>query len=344
MKEFQTPPDHSYVYTDDKIFFSVCGNLHSKESIFGMPYFFPTKDLEQIMDIQINEFHLVHGQKYTKLLSLISREDYRDFIKDNYHDYFYSPPMWEILMKVNRDKVKGVVNPQNRVRQVLNYMQDKNYTDENPLLYTLDRMRFQNPRLINNVGIGGSGLLRDDFLSVGNDLDLVFYKRSMVSSARDFSVAMRQMDGRFTGLEGENLERYIQQKARQLGGTTESVYRLVKNRWDILYIDGLKLDFSFVDESVVPPLSTYENQQSPEPVKIRSKIVDVENSYFIPTVLGIDNPELGKVVITKRGYICLFERDQEVEITGMKYESDEAKTGIILIDEYNGGNVAPLQV
>lgn len=342
MKEVQTPLDHSFVYTDDKIFFSVCGNLHSRESIFGMPYYFPTKELEQIMDVQINEFHLVRGEKYTKLLSLVSREGYRDFIKDNYPDYYYSPPMWEILMKVNRDKVKGIVNPQGRVRQILNYMQGGHYTDENPLLYTLDRMRSQSPRLIHNVGIWGSGLIRDDFLSVGNDLDLVFYKRSMVASARDFSVAMRQMDSRFTGLEGENLERYIQQKTGQLGGTTESMYRLVKNRWDILYVDGVKLDFSFVDGSVMPPFSTYETKQSPQPIKIRAKIVDVENSYFMPTVLGIDNPELGKVVITKRGYICLFERDQAVEITGMRYATDESKTGIILVDEYNGGNIAPL--
>lgn len=342
MKEIPTPLDHSYVYTNDKILFSVCGNLHSRESIFGMPYYFPTKELEQIMDIQINEFHLVHGEKYTKLLSLVSREGYPDFIRDNYPDYYYSPPMWEILMKVNRDKIKATLNPQSRVRQILNHMQEGHYTDENPLLYTLDRMQSQNPRLIHNVGIGGSGLIRDDFLSTGNDLDLVFYKRSTVASAKDFSVAMRQSDSRFAGLEGDNLARYVQQKARQLGGTTDSVYRLVKNRWDILYVDDVKLDFSFVDGSAAPAFSTYETRQSPQPVKIRAKIVDVESSYYMPTVLGIDNPELGKVVITKRGYICLFERDQAVEITGMKYETDEAKTGIILVDEYNGGNIAPL--
>lgn len=342
MKEFQTQLDHSYIYTDDKIYFSVCGNLHSKESIFGMPYYFPTKELEQIMDIQINEFNFIRGEKYSKLLSLISREEYRDFIKDNYRDYFYSPPMWEILMKVNRNKVKEIINPQSGVRRILNYMHDGNYTDENPLLYTLNRIRSQNPRLINNVGIGGSGLLKDDFASVGKDLDLIFYKRSTIASAKDFSIAMRQTDSRFTGLNGEDLDKYVKQKAKQLGGSSDSVYRLVKDRWDILYVDGLKLDFSFVDGSVDPAFTSYETNQIPEPIKIKTKIIDIENSYFVPTVLGIDNQQIGKVIITKRGYICLFGRDQVVEITGMKYKSNEGKTDIILIDEYNGGNIAPL--
>lgn len=341
MKEIQTPLDHSYVYTDDKIFFSVCGNLHSKESIFGMPYYFPTKELEEIMDIQINEFNFIRGEKYTKLLSQIDRESYPNFIKDNYPDYFYSPPMWEILMKVDRTKIRTAIDPKSRVHQILDHM-TRQYSDENPILYTLKQMQKYDPRILKNLGISGSGLLRDDFLSAGSDLDLVFYKRSAVSSAKEFSIAMRQIDSRFTGLEGENLAKYVQQKARQLGGTNESVYRLVKNRWDILYVDGVKLDFSFVDGTVVPPLLAYETQQSPEPVKIRAKIVDVENSYYTPTVLGIDNPELGKVVITKRGYICLFERDHVVEITGMRYKTDEAKTDIILVDEYNGGNIAPL--
>ena len=341
MKENTHYLDHSYLYTDDKVFFSVCGNLHSKEAVFGMPYYIPTKELEEIMDIQINEFNLIRGEKYTKLLTQISRESYPDFIRDNYSDYFYSPSMWEILMKVDRSKIKTAINPRNRATQILNHM-TQYYTDENPILYVLRQMEKQNPALLKNVGVGGSGLLRDDFLSADNDLDLIFYKRSTVASAKEFSVVMRNTDTRFTGLEGDKLTKYVELKAKQLGGTTDSVYHLAKGRWDILYIDDLKLDFSFVNGSISVPFTSYEGQHPQEQVKIKAKVIGVSDSYFIPTILDIDNDNIQKVVITKRGYICLFGLNQMVEITGMKYNIQETKTNIILIDEFNGGNIAPV--
>ena len=341
MKENTQYLDRSYLYTEDKIFFSVCGNLHSNEAVFGMPYYFPTKELEEIMDIQINEFNLIRGEKYTKLLSQINRESYPDFIKDNYPDYFYAPTMWEILMKVNRSKIKEIIYPRSRVNQMLDHM-TQHYTDENPILYTFKQMQKQNPALLKNVGVGGSGLLRDDFLSAGNDLDLIFYKRSTVASAKEFSVVMRNTDTRFTGLEEDKLAKYVEQKAKQIGGTTDSVYRLAKGRWDILYVDGVKLDFSFVDGSVSVPFPSYEGQKPQEEVKIKAKVIGVSDSYFMPTMLDIDNEDIHKVVITKRGYICLFELNQMVEITGMKYNIEETKTNLILIDEFNGGNIAPV--
>ena len=47
---------------------------------------------------------------------------------------------------------------------------------KNPILYVLRQMEKQNPALLKNVGVGGSGLLRDDFLSADNDLDLIFIR------------------------------------------------------------------------------------------------------------------------------------------------------------------------
>lgn len=341
MKENPQYLDHSYIYTDDKIFFSVCGNLHSKEAVFGMPYYFPTKELEEIMDIQINEFNLVRGEKYTKLLSQIDRGSYPDFIRDNYPDYFYSPTMWEILMKVDRSKIRKVIDPKRRVHQILDHMTGQ-YSDENPILYAFKQIQKYYPTLLINLGVGGSGLLRDDLLTSGNDLDLIIYKKSTVVAAKEFSIAMRSSDTRFTSLEGDKLANYVEQKATQLGGTKDSVYRLVKDRWDILYVDGVKLDFSFVDSSASAPFVSYENNYPQERVKIKARVVGVTDSYFMPTILDIDNDDVQKVVITKRGYICLFTPDQLVEITGMKYNIKETKKDLVLIDEFNGGNITPV--
>lgn len=339
MKEQSPIIDRSYIHTSDNIYFCINGNLHSREAVFGMPYYFPTHNLENIMDIQINEYILIGGEKYTKLLSQIPRESYKNFIKDNYPDYMYSPPMWEILMKVDRNKILKTINPRQIVDRVMRQSIGE-VAEENPLLYTLRQMQLHNPSLFANMGIGGSTLLRDDFLSVENDLDLIFYKRSTVARAKEFSDKMTATNPRFTKLEGNTLESYLETTSRQLGGTRESLYHLTKGRWDLLYVDGKKLDFSFVDLSFRPAVASYEGTGSTNPIKVKAKITDVSDSYFMPTVLDIDNDNFKKVVITKRGYICLFYFDQTVEIVGTEFRNEKNNSRFLLVDDFNGGNIS----
>ena len=339
MKEQSPIIDRSYIHTSDNIYFCINGNLHSREAVFGMPYYFPTRNLENIMDIQINEYILIGGEKYTKLLSQISRESYKNFIKDNYPNYMYSPPMWEILMKVDRNKILKIIDPRHMVDRVMRQSVEK-AAQENPLLYTLRQMQLHNPSLFTNMGIGGSTLLRDDFLSVENDLDLIFYKRSTVTTAKEFSDKMIATNPRFTKLKGNTLESYLEKTSRQLGGTRESLYHLTKGRWDLLYVDGKKLDFSFVDPSFSPPVASYEGIRSTKTVKVKARITDSSDSYFMPTVLDIDNDTFQKVVITKRGYICLFYLDQSVEIVGTEFRNEKNKSRFLLVDDFNGGNIS----
>lgn len=339
MKEQSPIIDRSYIHTSDNIYFCINGNLHSREAVFGMPYYFPTHSLENIMDIQINEYILIGGEKYTKLLSQVPRESYKDFIKDNYADYMYSPPMWEILMKVDRNKILKTIDPRRMVGRVMRQSTEKE-AEENPLLYTLHQIQLHNPSLFANMGIGGSTLLRDDFLSVENDLDLIFYKRSTVITAKEFSDKMATTNSRFSKLEGDLLEKYLVTTSRQLGGTRESLYRLTNGRWDLLFIDGKKLDFSFVDLSLNSTLATYEGIRSTKLVRVKTKITDASDSYFMPTVLGIDNNKYQKVVITKRGYICLFYLNQTIEIAGTEFINDKNNSRFLLVDDFNGGNIS----
>ena len=339
MKEQSPIIDRSYIHTSDNIYFCINGNLHSKEAVFGMPYYFSTRNLENIMDIQINEYILIGGEKYSKLLSQIPRESYKDFVKENYPDYMYSPPMWEILMKVDRHKILKTINPRQMVDRVMRQSLGE-AAEENPLLYTLHQVQLYNPSLFANVGIGGSTLLKDDFLSVENDLDLIFYKRSSVAMAKEFSDKMTATNPRFTKLEGNVLESYLETTSGQLGGTRESLYHLTKGRWDLLYVDGKKLDFSFVEPSFSPPVASYEGTISTKPVKVKAKITDASDSYFMPTVLDIDNDNFQKVVITKRGYICLFYLDQTVEIVGTEFRNEKNNSRFLLVDDFNGGNIS----
>jgi predicted nucleotidyltransferase len=342
MVERPTLLDHSFIYTDDKIFFSICGNIHSKKAVFGMPYYFLTKDLEQIMDIQINEYNLIGGKKYTKLLSQIPRESYPDFIKENFREYYYSPPMWEILMKVDRTKIRKVIDPRSKVCQLLANTNVEE-SEKNPLLYTLRQIQKINPSLIANVGLAGLSLLKDNPLLVENDIDLVFYKKSGVISAKEFSTIVCSSNLRFTKLEGEMLTKYLNQKSQQFGISQESLYHLVNGRWDILYIDGVKLDFSFVDETRILPIKSYEGIKSSQLIKTKAKITGVSDSYFMPTILDIEHNKFNKIIITKRGYICLFDVGQIVDIEAMEYIDKETGTNFLLIDDINTGKVIPQQ-
>lgn len=326
--------DHTFLETNDDIFFCVAGNLHSKEAIFGMPYYFLTEELEKIMDITINEFIIIDGRKFSKLLSQVPLEEYSLFIKDNYPEYYYSPPMWEVLMKVDRTKVRRVFDPRSFVRRIREeYL--INPDEENALLYTLRQMQEYDATLISNVGIAGSTLLLQDPEKIGKDIDLVVYKRSNIQAAKDFSIAMRRLNPRFSSLEGEKLQQYVEGKANQYRGSREALFRLTAGRWDTIFVDDIKVDFTFVDDRGIHHIPSYDIPAT-EPVSIRAKIIGISDSYFLPTVLEIEHKEFHKVIITARGYICLFQPKDVINISGFVHRQPDSETGILMVDDLKG--------
>lgn len=338
MRERISDLDHTYLRTEDDIFFCVSGNLHSKEAIFGMPYYFLTQELEEIMDITINEFVIIEDQRFTRLLSQISPEEYGLFIRDNYPDYYYSPPMWEILMKVNRPKVRQVLDPRRFTRRLR-----ENYAitpeEENPLLYAIDQIVKHDVTLISNVGITGSVLLTQNPRHMGGDIDLVVYKRSNIEAARNFSSLMCSTNPRFSPLNGNKLQEYVQKKAARYGGAKADLYNLVAGRWDTIFIDGTKLDFTFVDDAKTDYIQSYDTPEV-RPVNIQARVIGISDSYFLPTILFIEHEKFDKVIITARGYICLFQLHDIIKISGTEHASLNSETSYLVVDDLKGGAIS----
>lgn len=325
--------DHTYLLTEDDIYFCVGGNLHSQGYIFGMPYYFLTKELEEIMDITINEHIVINSKKFSKILGQIPLSDYKLFIKDNYPEYFYSPSLWEVLMKVDRTKVRQVLDPRSYVNKISReYI--LNSDEENGFLYTLYKLLERGNMLISNVGVSGSLLLTEDLKQFRNDIDLVFYKRDSVEAVKDFSVSVRQSDPRFSGLSEQALSDYVKKKKSRFNTPEDQIVRMVQGRWDTIFIDGIKLDFTFNDDHP-PSIPSYE-MEIKERIQFQAKVTGISDSYFLPTQLLVDNERYQEIIITARGYICLFNFGDIVNVTGWVYSSKENGREYVVIDENKG--------
>lgn len=209
--------------------------------------------------------------------------------------------------------------------------------DENALMYTLDQMAHFNTSLISNVGITGSLLLHEDLSQLSNDIDLVVYNRSNVQNAKGFSKTMVASDPRFSSLDNEYLDEYIMAKSKKYPGTSEQLIHMTKGRWDTIFVDGMKLDFTFADDDAC--ISQYDMV----PVGKRDvigKVIDASDSYFLPTVLDIESDDPEKVIIVSRGYICLFQRNDVLYIQGEEYYCEETKKKYIVVDEQKEGYIA----
>ncbi len=327
--------DHTFLRTDDDIFFCVAGSLHAEDAIYGQPYYFLTTELEDIMDIQINEFVPIKDQKFSKLMNVIKPTEYSDFIRDNYPAYYYSPPMWEVLMKVDRSKVTEVIDPQKLVKK-FRAQHAATEDEENSLLYTLNQMARFDTALVSNVGITGSLLLHEQLSLVSNDVDLVVYNRSNIDKAKDFSNSMTNNNPRFTGLEDKAFDNYLSAKSKRYPGTREQLMKMTKGRWDTIFVDGMKLDFTF--SGTEAPIDTYSLLPNGKK-HVRGRVVNASDSYFLPTVLDLEGDALEKVVITSRGYICLFQRDDILDVYGEEFYSSENDEKVIVIDEQKKGYI-----
>jgi len=201
--------DHTYLRTEDEVFFSVIGTTHTEQYIYGMPYYFPTDNLTEIFGSPIETSIEVDGVPYTKLLNLISSAEYPTFIQENYPQYYFSPDMWRLLMQVEREQVVDVLSPKQVAQSLISrHIAAENM--DNPFVYLLHTINNYAPDLLENIGITGSVLLAGHIqrFSRGSDIDLIIYGRENVARAKMFSEQVRATDDRFSGLTGKALESY----------------------------------------------------------------------------------------------------------------------------------------
>ncbi len=328
--------DHSYLHTSGDVLFSVCGNFHSQRYIYGMPYYFPTKELGVVLDTQITESILVGEKDFTKLLSQIQRSDYKTFIKENYPEYYYSPPMWGLLMRVDRSEVRRVFDP----RSVVSESRDKLHIEEqqrNTTLKVLSSIHKFDRNLLSSIGIGGSILLTGNVTQTENDIDMLVYGRSAIPEIRK-CISYLLQKGEVKTLGEEELKEYIKSRKAQFPGNPELVFRLFKDRWDMLILNGVKVDISFVPEAGWSPVDSYEHDGG-ESIVINARVSGISDSYYIPTAVEVSECEYGKIIITARGYVGTFELGQEIEVAGIEHTSSDTGEKYVVVDESNGGYV-----
>lgn len=313
--------DHTYLKTKDNVYFAVSGNLHTQDTIFGQPYYFPKKTVETILDRQIQKTILIGDDEFCKLLDVLNQEDYPIFIKENFSKYYYSPEMWPLLMRVKREDITQVLDPK---QGLINIRQKYQNQEDSPLIYFLKTLEEYSPILYQNTGITGSLLLHHDLKQLENDADLVIYGQQNVDNSKEFSSIMCKTNKRFSFLDDDKLEEYLDTKSKIYSGTREQLAKLVKRRWDTYFVDKTKIDLTFSSESK-PNLESYD--LTPLGIRMVSGIVtDTQNSYFLPTEIKVRNQNGNEedIIITSRGYICLFQESDQVDIYGEEYISENS--------------------
>lgn len=318
MAEKISDSDHTYLKTRDNIYFAVNGDLHTRESIFGQPYYFPKKTIETILDRQIQKTTLIEESEFCKLLDFIKPEEYPDFIKENFSKYYYSPSIWPLLMKVDRNNISRVFDPKIGLKTI--YEAHK-HQENHPLIYFLELLRQNNPTLYKNMGVTGSLLLHRDLGQIRNDIDIIVYGRQNAIDTKNFSVNMCDSNNRFSFLDGEKLEEYLDSKTQTYPGTRGQLADLIRKRWDTFFIDSTRFDLTFSSESS-PFLESYDLKPLGER-KVSGEVTNTDNSYFLPTEIKVKTTdEVEDVIITSRGYICLFQEFDSVDVSGEEYLSE----------------------
>lgn len=336
MKERVLNRDHTYLRTKDDIFFVVGGDIHTKKHIFGQPYYFPQKKIEEILDTKIQKSISIDGKGFCKLLDVIKPDEYGQFIKENFKDYYYSPPVWPLLMRVDRDKISRVLDPRKGRQDIMRkYGNQKDL----PLIYLLGLIREFDKNLYCNTGITGSLLLHKDLSQLKKDVDLIIHGQENVLLSRDFSIEMCTENGRFSFLDGSKLSDHLDVKMGNFSGTREQLSRLSRKRWDTYFVDETKIDLTFSSDHELP-LNSYDLSPTDERI-IVGRIVNARNSYYLPTFLKVESKDgIEDVVITSRGYICLFQRFDNVQIIGKEFVNRKDGQKYIVVTGGEGSYIA----
>ncbi|MBU1118019.1 hypothetical protein KKD37_03585 [Patescibacteria group bacterium] len=331
MNERISDCDHTYLKTIDNLYFCTAGGLHTRESIFGQPYYIPHKMAETLLGNQIQSSVLVGETEFCKFMDILKPGEYPDFIRENFKDYYYSPPMWRVLMKVDRTKVVAVLDPKKGRQNIMKKYEGKK---DLPIIGLFKSIRQFDKELYRNTGVTGSLLLHQNPCLLKNDVDLIIYGARNVAKSKEFSHEMCTQNGRFSFLDGDNLVNYLDVKSKTYPGTREELSDLSRRRWDTFFIDGIKIDLTF-SSGLKPPFPSYD-MLSQGKISFKGKVTDATGSSYLPTILQVKTETGPKtVVVTSRGYICLFQPADTVQVFGEQYVGPENKEEYTIITENN---------
>jgi predicted nucleotidyltransferase len=324
--------EQAYILTDDDILFYVSCSCRSGEEILGMPFYFPTLDLQKALRRHIRPSIQMQGRDYSKILSEISYLEYIPFIRKHYPEYFYSPAMWKVLMRVHRSKIRKIVDPIEFVQETL-----RSGEDGTVMRHVLTQLIQEGRGLTTSIGITGSTLLSADTQARRGDIDIVVYGSENVRATRQLLGHLCEFDPRFSRMDSTRLESFVRSKAHLYPGSYRDLYNLKKRSWDQIFIDDTRLDFRFANYD--DDRCSYDDE-SMGVVDICAKVIDTSGSCAIPSTVRIDSDELSRVIITSREYNCLLEVDDIVKIRGSLHYSEQFREKLLVVDSVTGGCIS----
>lgn len=322
--------DHTYVLTTDHLFFCLAGESHTTSFLFGMLYYVPTVDLAEKLGRPVPGKFQYAREWYSKVLDVTSYSEYPSFIREHYPAFYYSPPTWRSLMRMDRNTLKLVFDPRSFVRSKYPRVIGQSVAT------LIDEISTMAPGLHGNLGVTGSLLLGSEVSSV-RDIDLVVYGRSNVPLVRDMLLdANRRSNSKLASLNQAALHRYVDSRRQKFPGTYEQLFQMTLRRWDLASFGSLRVDFSFVDTEATKVID-YD-----APVigvqTISTVVESASEAAFLPTLLYVTDSEISQILVTARGYICLFQAGDRILARGTVH-LNVFDQPILVVDDLNGGFV-----
>lgn len=154
-----------FIYTKDDLFFASTNYIHPNNRFISFLRYIPNPNGDREKN----------GRTYSKVTS----EEAYDYLKKNHPEYLYFCDITEVeMMGVPINKVKEIIKPEARLKEIMQYYEKNNSYIPNPLMKKLidlaDFFHFYGKIPYENLGISGSILpnLQKETIS---DIDFVIY-------------------------------------------------------------------------------------------------------------------------------------------------------------------------
>lgn len=319
---------NDYLLLDDGTLFAVFGDSHPESSVIGMPYYLPAAQSDILLsaDTQLVDYL---GNSYIKFRPHDGESIYVGFIDRSGDRYTWVQPGKTFLVAVRRPRILKVLSPMNALRTYV-----KNYSPLHPVSRLLADAASFKEGLQAFFGLGGSTLLHGDVASDSSDIDLIVYGEGNPILVREFCKFLVRRRG-YKYLSGSVFLEYARRRNRRFIALRQTRETLLRRRWDTLISpEGRLIDFSF---SRLDSPRWFEWGDLGETICIRTKVLDDSESFFAPSMLGVEHEAVKTICITTRGYGGLFKRGDTVTANGRLFERSNEK--VLFVDDAAGDTI-----
>jgi len=213
-----------FIYTTDDLFFATTNYIHPENKFIAFLRYVPDEN----GDRELN------GKKYSK----VDSEQAYSYLKENYPEYLYFCDITNVeMMGVPRDKVKEIIKPEDRLKEILESPGSDELTEK--LVDLANFFHYKAGIDYNNLGISGSILPNLQKKDV-SDLDFVVY------GLKNHKIAIN------TFKEYKDKEVYIEELDKSI-----TLNSIDNSYWDRIYNKRIK-DSSLSKEE----FSWYENRKN----------------------------------------------------------------------------------